>query len=169
VDPGKSGAIAFVDDNLAVLGVHVMPVLPAAATGGKKKGRTEYDLATIVRLFTQYQHGGGKPGRLAVALEKGHPLPPKMGGGIANYERGYARGVFEGILHALGIPHVLVSPKTWQKEAHAGTSGDDLKQKSIVAAGRLFPHVDLRRTERCTVAHDGKAEALLLARFLRNA
>ena len=38
---------------------------------------------------------------------------------------------------------------------------------SIIAAGRLFPSIDLRRSERARVAHDGKAEALLIAMYGR--
>ena len=56
-----------------------------------------------------------------------------------------------------------VRPAKWKKE-FSGTSD---KNTSIEVAKRLFPGVDLRRTERCTKDHDGKAEALLLAEISR--
>ncbi len=48
-----------------------------------------------------------------------------------------------------------------------GLPGKDTKTKSILAASRLFPRVDLRRTARSKVAHDGLTDALLIAEFGR--
>ena len=54
---------------------------------------------------------------------------------------------------------------TWQKAMHAGTPGEDTKARSIAAAQRLFPLTSLLQNPRCRVAHDGMAEALLLAAY----
>ena len=150
VDPGKDGAIAFVSPAGAVL--HAMPTIESA------KGRAEYDVPRIAELLHAAEH---------VFIEKLQPLPMKHGGSIANYQRGMGLGLLVGICTAKRIAFTLVRPQDWQKAMHAGTSGEDTKQRSIVAAQRLFPDVDLRRTERCKGPHDGKADALLIAEFGR--
>jgi len=74
---------------------------------------------------------------------------------------------FAWLLEALEIPYQLVSARTWQKSMLAGTSGADTKQRSILAAGRLFPGVNLKRSARARKADDGIADALLLAEYAR--
>jgi hypothetical protein len=48
-----------------------------------------------------------------------------------------------------------------------GLASTETKAMSLLAAKRLFPNEDLRATERCAKAHDGKVDALLLAEFCR--
>jgi len=64
------------------------------------------------------------------------------------------------MLTALEIPYQLVAPQTWQRAMHAGTPGSDTKQRSILAAQRLFPSVDLRRNRKGRRPDDGLADAL---------
>jgi len=155
VDPGHDGAIAIVDQNGKVVDLRPMPLI----TG---KDRDEFDLPAICDALI-----GLHPDKTRfVTVERSQPLPKGMGGGIANFARGVARG-FAWMLTALRIPYQLVSPQTWQREMHTGTMGEDTKQKSIVAAQRLFPGVSLIRTARSKKAHDGFADALLLAEFGR--
>jgi len=160
IDPGKLGALAWISD--VAVQVIPMPVIRAA------KGRHEYDLPAIVSLLKRSHVS------TTVYLERGQPLPrilrgKPMGGASANYHRGYSRGLFEGILTALGIPYVLVSPRSWQKEMLQGTSGKDTKQRSVIAAQRLFPGVSLLPTERFRKASDGMADSLLIAEHGRRA
>ena len=157
VDPGKGGAIAALGWRPGSTVVYPMPIVRST------KGRDEYDEAEIARLIW------GLAGQMGVTvfLEKGQPLPPKMGGSAANFQRGYARGLFVGMLHAFVLSHELVAPRVWQATMHAGTSGEDLKQRSIIAAQRLFPGVSLLRSERSRKPDDGMAEALLIAEWGR--
>jgi crossover junction endodeoxyribonuclease RuvC len=76
---------------------------------------------------------------------------------------GTSFGWLQGMLDALGISYELVRPQKWKKEFSCTSD----KNTSIAVAKRLFPGVDLRRTERCTKDHDGKAEALLMAEYCR--
>ena len=75
-------------------------------------------------------------------------------------------GFIQGLLKAFDIPFELVTPQKWKKEFSVTSD----KNTSIAVAKRLFPKVDLRRTEgskRCTKDHDGIAEALLMAEYAR--
>ena len=155
VDPGKDGAIVLMDGGGTVMAASTMPVL--------KGKRPEFDLEAIDDVFAAWKTGiiNGM-----VTLEKLQPLPPAMGGSIANFNRGVSCG-FEWMCVAHGLPHLLVSPRIWQKEMLAGTPGDDTKQRSIMAAQRLFPGVDLKRTSKCKGPHDGICDALLIAEYGR--
>ena len=77
---------------------------------------------------------------------------------------GKSAGYIEGVLSALGIPYQLVPPNKWKKEF--SLIGKD-KQASIETCRKLFPELDLKRTERCRTDSDGKAEATLLAEYAR--
>jgi hypothetical protein len=149
VDPGKEGAVARLSS--APPTVCPMPLIE----GGK---RDEYDIPNVARLLV---------GASFVFVEKLQTLPPAMGGGIANFNRGYCMGMFSALCMELSIPVTFVAPREWQREMLAGTSGDDTKQRSIIAAQRLFPGVCLLRTLKCKKPSDGIADALLVAEYGR--
>jgi hypothetical protein len=149
VDPGKEGAIVRLADDARY--VCAMPVV-----AGEK--RDEYDVPEVLRLLDGAGH---------VVVEKLQPMPLKAGGTIANYNRGLCMGLFVTACVALKLPFTLVRPQEWQRELLAGIPGEDTKQRSILAAQRLFPGVDLRRTVRCKGPSDGIADALLIAEWGR--
>ena len=98
--------------------------------------------------------------RIVAAVEK---VGAVHGNGIVSmFNFGKNAGYIEGVLTALGIPYQLVPPAKWKKEF--SLIGKD-KQASIMTCHKLFPDLDLRRTERCKTDSDGKAEATLLACF----
>ena len=157
VDPGLKGAIAFIRPG--AYGAIPIPLLPS---GPKAKGR--YDLVEIRAWFVlrQAEHSD-----VFVTVEQSGPIPPRVRAGtLAQYGRGAQEG-WLWLLTALRISHQAVRPQSWQKIMHAGTGGQDTKQKSILAAQRLFPDACLRRTARSRVDDDGMAEALLLAEYGR--
>lgn len=153
IDPGLSGALAWIYENGSV-SWSPMPTVEAA------KGKPEYDVRAL-----NFSLGAFKS--VQAVCERLQPLPPTMGGSQANYARGRALGLLEALLTAQDIPFQLVRPQAWQKIMLAGTGGDDTKQRSIIAAQRLFPSVNLLRTPRCKKPHDGAADALLLAEYAR--
>ena len=94
-------------------------------------------------------------------IEDVHAL---RGNGItSSFVFGKSYGWLLGMLDTLGIPYQAVSVQKWKKEY--GLNSD--KQKSIEVCHRLFPNVDLKRTDRCKKDDDGIAEALLLAEYAR--
>ncbi len=151
VDPGKDGALAAVDPDNTFLTITTMPLIRGAK-------RDAYDLAKILDWLSGADH---------VFVESLQAMPLRFGGSLANHARGYSMGLFETACAALKKPITLVRPRDWQSVMLAGTSGDDTKQRSIVAVKRLFPEIDLRRTTRCKNDHDGMADAALIAEYGR--
>lgn len=100
--------------------------------------------------------------RIVAAVEK---VGAVHGNGIVSmFNFGKNAGYIEGVLTALGIPYQLVPPAKWKKEF--SLIGKD-KQASIMTCHRLFPDIDLKRTERCRTDSDGLAESSLLAEYAR--
>lgn len=100
----------------------------------------------------------------------------------ATFAFGEINGYIKGILTALEVPYTLVQPKVWQKEVwvnqdmvydtKGGKEGKprkvaNTKQTSYNAARRLFPSVDLRKSERCKNWDDNKVDSLLIAEYGR--
>jgi len=103
----------------------------------------------------------------------------------ATFSFGEINGLLKGLLIATGIPYQLVQPKQWQKEIW--TNQDlvidykkvtvkgveqtrkevNTKQTSFNAAKRLFPDIDLRRSERCRNLDDNKCDSLLICEYAR--
>lgn len=141
IDPGKDGAMAEIWD-AEPEGNHVEIVLFS---------REDYDIA-LNRVF----------GRDCICcLERVGAMP---GQGVTSmFKFGENFGFIQGLLTAYSIPYELVTPARWKKEFQV--TGD--KNSSIAVCKRLFPGVNLRRTERCKKDHDGMAEALLMAEYAR--
>lgn len=103
----------------------------------------------------------------------------------ATFAFGEINGLLKGLLIANKIPYHLVPPKTWQKEMWDNkdlvityktitkkdktiTKKDvNTKQTSFNAAKRIFPNVDLRKTERCKNLDDNKCDSLLISEYAR--
>ena len=93
-------------------------------------------------------------------LEHVNAMPKQGVTSMFNFGEGF--GYLKGLLEAYGIPYELVRPQKWKKEF--GISG---KNQSIEVCKRLFPGVNLKKTDRCKKDHDGMAEALLMALYAR--
>ena len=92
----------------------------------------------------------------------------------ATFSFGEIFGFLQGLFVAYNIPYILVPPKEWQKEIWTNydkvfKSGKtiDTKKTSIMAAMRLFPDIDFRRTQSCKVIDDNKVDATLIAEYAR--
>jgi len=100
-------------------------------------------------------------GNAFAVVERVHSSPQM--GVSSSFSFGQNFGFIQGLLVANGISFELVLPQRWKK--YFGATAD--KNTSIAVAQRLFPQVDLRATPKCKKAHDGKAEALLMAEYAR--
>ena len=110
----------------------------------------------MANLMQFKEHG------IVAAVEKVGARPGQ--GTVSMFNFGKSAGYIEGVLSALGIPYQLVPPAKWKQEF--SLIGKD-KKASIATCHKLFPDLDLKRTERCRTDSDGKAEATLLAEYAR--
>lgn len=142
IDPGVAGAVAVIDGEQVWL--HDTPVVKA------DKGH-DYLTASMVALLRDEKV-------CVAALERGIAMP--LQASSSTFKAGRGQGLWEGILAGLGIPFELVYPAAW-KRAMGVTSN---KGEARVLAQRLFPQA---APQLALVKHDGRAEALLLACWLR--
>lgn len=148
IDPGLSGALAFLDG--ANLIVHDMPTFELPVYGGKvKKVRRVLDEARLAGLLML------NPPDMAI-VENVHSMPEQ--GVASSFKFGMVFGAIRGELAALGIPVKYVEPAVWKR--YFKLTSD--KDKSRQIASQLMPahahHWPLKK-------HDGRAEAALLALY----
>ncbi len=149
VDPGKDGFIALLV-GATPQSFWPMPVIKPA----KGKGKRQYNDAAMAAIVREVA-----PDILVV--EKQQAMP---GQGVSSmFSVGLGFGLWRGIAAGMGVRIEVPHPRTWQKDMLRDVPGKDTKARSIIAAGRRFPLVDLRRTDRCRKPHNGKADALLIA------
>lgn len=170
VDPGKSGAIAFLNERGQVVELVSTPMIIGPKVKGKggkmRRPAPDYDVEAIARIFRRRSDPRLPPGNrgLFVTIEKLQLLPPTrearpewtrlVTGAKANIARGEARA-WRWMLAAFGIPYAFVLPRVWQNALLAGMPGDTPKAKSIAAARLTWPGV--------RIVGDGPADALWLA------
>lgn len=133
------------------------------------------DLATFIQQEIKF----GAP-RVHCIMEDVHAV---FGSSAkATFAFGEINGYIKGILVASGCPYTLIQPKLWQKEIwqnqdmvytyKPGKDGQtrkavDTKNTSYNAARRLFPDLDLRKTERCKNFDDNKVDSILITEYAR--
>lgn len=140
IDPGRDGAMAVLSGE----SVRVVPFDKNAFLAGLKDVSKELGHSKVICIL---EHVGAMPGQ----------------GSVSMFNFGQNFGWIQGVLDAFGIPYELVRPQKWKKEFSCTSD----KNTSIEVACRLFPNVDLRRTEKCKGPHDGICEALLMAEYAR--
>ena len=149
IDPGAKGAMAVLD------GDEPPALVPC--------DYETYDSYIRSRAFAKNPDGTPEF-YLHVVIEDVHAMP--MNGCKGNFMLGWSLGRIQQIVDTCTVRYQLVKPQQWQKE-YGISNKDKSKSQSIATAKRLFPGVDLRRTERCTKDHDGFADALLIAEWCR--
>ena len=151
IDPGLTGAIALVDDDDIVL-LWDMPV--AEKPYGRGKQVDAYGFADCVREAKQisiYQRSEN----LTAHVERVSAMP---GQGVTSvFSFGRSAGVIDGVLGALLIPVVYITPQKWKK--HHGLVGKP-KDASRTLVIQQFPHQLDRFARKKDV---GRADAVLIA------
>jgi hypothetical protein len=161
IDNGKDGALVVLSLSGQIVEKHKTPLFKASIKGGKKQGRDEYNIRAMRELLFQYKNNS------LVCIEKAQAMPAAMGGSAANYQRGLSFGLWQGILVGLEIPYEVSTPQAWMKIMLAGINVEDTKQASVIAAQRLWPKEDWRRSERAKIADNGMTDAALIGEFGR--
>jgi crossover junction endodeoxyribonuclease RuvC len=149
IDVGNHGAIAV-----------ITPQSVAAYEIPKTSGK--FDLLKFFELMKEIKQ---KHKIKIVAIEKAQAMPKQ--GVVSMFRYGYHCGQIEGIILALGLPYVLVSPHTWQKPMFVGVEGcQNSKHKAYTVFCRLFSqYIDIVKTKKSF--SDGKVDAILIAEWCR--
>lgn len=118
VDPGKSGAVAFISD---------------AGVWAVRNKETLHDISAAIREAVSSHD------RAFAVLEKVHAMPKQ--GVSSTFKFGQSFGQLEGILSTLGVPFELVTPRKWQQSLSCLSGGD--KNVTKARAQQLFPDIKI--------------------------
>lgn len=148
IDPGHGGSLVVVDmATLHPVAIYDMPL-------HELRGRTAIDQVALVDLISYHRADT----RFAI-IERVGPAPRQGLASTFRFGEGY--GVIQGVLSALNIQFLTVTPQAWKSAI--GATAD--KNQSRELAMKIFPAAapHLKR-----VKDDGRAEALLLASYGAN-
>lgn len=155
VDPGREGSLCtltVLENGEQDYSFELMPFIGA-----------ELDYERLCHIFSSLQDAH-------FFIEHSQAMPKN--GAVAMFNYGKQFGTLLALAHAFKITYTLVRPTTWTKILHEGISHVTYpkpKQRSLIATRRLFPHLDLKKSERCKFPHEGKMDALLIAEYGRRA
>ena len=141
IDPGISGAVAWVSDDGFLLSAMDMPTLEV---NGKMKVNPHIlasDLSFRKPKIVVIEDVGAMPGQGVTSM----------------FNFGYSAGILAGVCAGLGIPTVFYRPAVWKRQAGVPTD----KGAARLHAQRFWP--GSRAFDR--VKDHGRAEAALLARW----
>lgn len=155
IDNGINGALAVYDSDTNEMKAFVMPIIKVQKAKGNKN---EYNIPEIVQWFNQFNQQVKM-----VILEKAQPFPGQ--GAVSMFSIGRGYGIMEGILAGLGLPYMVIHPKTWQKKMFEGMPHQDTKQASVLTACRLFPGAKFFGSDKSTKLHNGMTDAALMAYY----
>ena len=144
IDPGKTGAIAVVNERICAV-----VDTPVFGTRSRPGDLNPDGMISVLRSMEPHH----------VYIETQQAMPKQ--GVSSTFCTGYGYGLWVGIITTLGLPWTAVRPAAWKRVMLAGLDKTD-KSVSRIAAARLFPQVaaDLSR-----VSDHGRAEALLIAAY----
>ena len=148
IDPGLSGAIAYIDPCGAK--ISDIPTLEM------KKGKTTRRIVDVHAL-----HGliCDLPGQVVLcALEQAWPRPGN--GAVSSFKSGVGYGCLLGLLACCGIPYREVAPKAWKAAMKVPADKDGAR----LVASQLLPGLSDQWPLK---KHDGRAEAALLALYAK--
>jgi len=142
VDPGKSGAVAFLRDDGGLYWLKDMDVVDDV----------------IDEIQTLKQQGNA----LFACLEKQGTRPFEARGRVLT--TGIGEGIWRGIFLALGVSYELVSPARWHNKI-VGRGKGTAKQRTFECARRRWPEAELVGPR--GGKKDGRADALCIAEYAR--
>jgi len=147
IDPGADGAIAFLGPKNEFLHVIDMPTM---ALTGKRRQVNPAELAKALRYWEKYFNQD----IIRAYVEQVNAMPKQ--GVSSSFTFGMSYGSVLGVLAALQIPLVLVTPHKWKKTAKL--IGRD-KDAARTLAQQLYPRAPLGLKKNVD-----RADAILIAR-----
>jgi hypothetical protein len=162
VDPGATGALAFIRPAPGGLGLFVVEVedMPVVQVRVGKKGlRNEVNETALARLIAGFQ---AQHTLTHAYVERVQPVPHD--GTVGAFKFGTGFGIVRGALAGLSVPMTLVTPQAWKRAVNLPTGAT--KDQSRQLASRLYPELAGRFARK---KDDGRAEAVLLAHAMASA
>lgn len=149
IDPGARGAMALMgcDADNKVAGVAVYDYV---------------EMQKYIHILCRYVFNDHRQLEILAAVEKQQAFP---GQGVATtFKLATNYGIHQGVLQAFGVPYLFCTPHKWQNKVFDSMPAkEDRKEMSLDLARRLFgKSVPLHLKK-----HDGRADALLIAEYLR--
>lgn len=142
IDPGRSGAAAIIAPDE----IDIMDYSNSFEVAQQfKEWKEDYDLKCILEKVWAIPGGGRKQGASSM------------------FKFGENFGIYQGILSALGIPFLLVTPQKWQKAMLSDSDELTTKKRSLDVARRRYPSIATKFLKRQR-DHD-RADALMIATF----
>lgn len=142
IDPGLSGAVAWLSDHGHLIEVRDLPV-------AKANGKSELMPAALADLLRERMP-------IHAFVERVAARPGAGVSGMFNFGRGY--GQIEGVLAALGVPVTLVTPAKWKAALRIPAD----KSAARLRAAQLWPGLAGTFSR---VKDDGRAEASLIGLY----
>ena len=146
IDPGLSGALAFLDTRDNTVDVVDMPTVEVKRNNKLKREVS----AQLVAAIVIKRHAE------AAFLEKVNAM---AGQGVSSvFSFGRSAGIIEGVLAAYDIPTTLVTPQAWQKAMGVRDGKDGSRERAM----QLFPaSAELFQRKK----DDGRSDASLIAKY----
>ncbi|MCW5141074.1 RuvC family protein [Burkholderia cenocepacia] len=157
IDPGLTGAVAFVDHN-GLRAVHDLPTMPIVGVGPAATVQREIDPVALRDLL----RAGVPADEEAIAVVEHAPaMGVSRGDGPqrgmqAQVSLAATKATIGAVLHLAFIPVRRVAPQTWKRFYGLGAE----KKRGLELARQFYPCDDIR-----LVKHHNRAEAALIARY----
>lgn len=142
LDPGKKGAMAIMGYSNTTGERYMMKIIP-------------FDPQEYIKTLKQFNGA-------TVCIEQVHSLPREGVKSVWSFGQTY--GWLLGVLDAVGLSYQTVPPNLWKKDYSLLRTE---KKQSIEVCKRLFPGIELKRTDRCRNDDDNMADAALICEYAR--
>jgi crossover junction endodeoxyribonuclease RuvC len=149
IDPGFSGGITIYDNNTLVDCI-IMPIEEKENGKNKINGKEIYRYLTTNKVEIVY-------------LEHVHAFAGQGRTSIWNFGEGV--GMVKGVCESIGISYVEISPQRWKKLVLGEKYIHDEKSGAIQFVKDTYPNVNLLKSARCKVPHDGKADSICIGHY----
>lgn len=161
IDPGLTGAIAFLDHDGSLMSVDEMPVMAIAEAGPKTTIKTEVDALALGRLIRSRV-----PRDIAaIAIMEHTSSVGQKGQEQAKLSLAAGKATCMAVLRIMQIDARRVTPVMWKrfygiKQPIPGSNAPDQKKQALALA-RGFYGMGYLKLEK----HHNRADALLIARW----
>ena len=160
IDPGVTGAIAYIDDipaNHTVYDVYDMPVVARPiGKGNKVNGAALRDILSEIELKSD--------GKIIICIEHVQAMPPVKGkarqaGTVSSFNFGHTAGLIEGVVLGASYEIHYLLPNDWKRHFKLVRKEKDAARGKAI---ELFPNI----TDKLKRKMDhGRADALLIAYY----